>query len=207
MGPAMETMTMLAKGALQYAPSYTETLVEFLSGPIAFLRKVLTSDNKEEELKRAFSFAFLTILLTALLLSPVIGVSNFPQYFIMDVALKILQVCALTACMHFALRLVSIQVPQPIIITLSLYFVSFLYIAMLLGFFAGFNTIETPNELAIFGVLVLGYIALYWTSLRQALQLSWSKTVISLVVFFGLYFIVGSMFWKVVQGMRRSYWG
>jgi hypothetical protein len=196
----MEAMAELAKGALHYAPSYIATFVELLSGPISFLRKVLTSDN-EEELKRAFSFAFLSILLAALLMTASSGLSDSPRVFMINIAIKILQVSLLTACMHFALRIVSIQISRPIVTALSLYFVSFGYLVLVVADFAG---LKAKEPTAIEGILSLGYVALYWTSLRLALHLSWSKTIISFVVFLGLSVPTGYMLNRVVEGIERS---
>jgi hypothetical protein len=54
----MDLAIELAKGTLQYAPSYIATLVQFLTGPVKFLLEVLRSPEKGEELGRVLINAF-----------------------------------------------------------------------------------------------------------------------------------------------------
>jgi hypothetical protein len=201
----MDFTIELAKGVLQYTPSYLATLIQFLTGPLKFLRTALTSVEKEEELKKALSFAFLTLVMLALLTGIAIEPKRFALYFIVEGIFKIMQVAALVAIMHLALRAVAVTADPVPLTAFALYSMS---VGTLGNSIISIAFMEASEAVAFVALLFSpAFFAMCWTALYRALLLSRWQAVVSFVIFLTSTSVVGYVFMQAMIVLAAQFEG
>jgi len=204
----MDLTIELAKGILQYAPSYIGTLVQILTSPVTFLLEVLRSPEKEEELKKAFSFAFLTLILTEFLTALQSGPGKFATTLIVDGAIKIIQISGLVVIMHLALRIVAVTVDRFALTAVALYQVSIgnLVLTMIMLAVLGYGDEEVSNTVLsiIIVILALPILVVVWTALYRGLHIGLWKAVASFLFFFTMFYIFGNIMKLMMGGVLKQ---
>jgi len=61
----METILGIAKGIVQYAPSFLSTTTDLLSSPREFLKSICLSQDPDKELKRACSVMAIIVVMVS----------------------------------------------------------------------------------------------------------------------------------------------
>jgi hypothetical protein len=196
----METILELAKGTLQYAPSYVATLVELLTRPIVFLKKSFDPADQQEALKRAFSFAFLTIVLMAILDLFLTDPQDWLPEFIQNVAIAVVQITGCVVVAHLALKIAGAKPENTPLAAFALYMVSATSIIVYI-ITTAFESTDLPpiDLLLILVVVMLPFYAICWTAVSQAYKLTFPRGVLSFVAFLILFWAFGWVMWRVTM--------
>lgn len=154
----------IVKGTLIYIPSYVQTATSLASAPITFLRGVLISSNKSEELKKALSFLLITAAGCLFLVVIIRGGEQFIKALVVEYILGIIYVSLSAAALLFAVKIVSPDIGKINLLPFAIYTTSVNPIANLL---LEFYRVSGGGQLLVWFILLLALIIYltFWAAL------------------------------------------